>query len=291
MKKILKPLTLSAIALFTMSCSSDDNSTPSIPEEGNTLVVLDKITITKYSNVNGDKLLSKPELSEESTYTYTYNELGKVTSSLYKGKHEINHENGQDFSLNSVYTYNTDGTLKEILSTEESDKSVDEHFIYEYNDKKQVIKIIDKVSNDNLTYTYDNNNRITSVASDRKNSPYKLDYTYDTKNNIIKANYISKQFEKTDYYTYDDKFSPFVNMSINNIHVDISLPENLPETFIGVNNVVTYKNKEFQIFNETSVYEYNTNNFPTKVTTHHTLNPKNISSIISYTYKTIKIKK
>ncbi|MDM1503556.1 hypothetical protein HX071_15310 [Myroides marinus] len=188
MKKLLKPIILSTVTLFAISCSSDDNSTPPVTEEGNTLVVLDKITITEYSNVINSELQPIPELFEESTYTYTYNELGKVTSSLYKGQTEINHENGQDFSLNSVYTYNTDGTLKEILSTEESDKSIEEHFIYEYNDKKQVIKIINKVSNDYLTYTYDNNNRITSIASDRKDSPYKLDYIYDTKNNIIKGN-------------------------------------------------------------------------------------------------------
>lgn len=291
MKKLLKPIILSTITLFAISCSSDDNSTPSIPEEGNTLVVLDKITITEYSNVDGDKLLSNPELFEKSTYTYTYNELGKVTSSLYKGQTEINLENGQDFSLNSVYTYNTDGTLKEILSTEESDKSIEEHFIYEYNDKKQVIKIIDKVSNDYLTYTYDNNNRITSVDSDRNGSPYKLDYIYDTKNNIIKGNYTSKLFKNTYDFTYDDKFSPFTNMSINNIDTDTSVPEYLPETFIGVNNVVTYIDNKYNYLSKTSVYEYNASNFPTKVTTHHTLNSKNISSIITYTYKTIKVKK
>ncbi|MDM1503558.1 hypothetical protein HX071_15320 [Myroides marinus] len=80
-------------------------------------------------------------------------------------------------------------------------------------------------------------------------------------------------------------------MSINNIDTDTSVPDYLPETFIGVNNAVTYIDNKYNYLSKTSVYEYNASNFPTKVTTHHTLNSKNISSIITYTYKTIKVKK
>ncbi|WP_157132028.1 hypothetical protein [Myroides odoratimimus] len=289
MKKFLKPIVLSTITLFAISCSSSDDNTPK-PEESNTLTVLKEVTITDYSNIVNSKLKPKSELSEQSTITYEYNESGKVSSFSYKGKQEIQ-EGGQDFNLNYVYTYNNDGTLKELIGTSYPENDIEEHFIYEYNDKKQIVKNTDKESDETLSYTYDNNNRIIYVTSDRKDSPYKLEYTYDTKNNIVKGNYVSETFKKTNEYTFDNKLSPFTNMSINNMHMENLLPENLPETFLGVNNVITSTDKDFQALNTTSVYEYNTSNFPIKVTTHHTLNPKNIHSVITYTYKTIKVKK
>ncbi|MGL4582791.1 MAG: hypothetical protein ACRCVU_07390 [Flavobacterium sp.] len=299
MKKILKPLILSAITLFAISCSSsdDNNSNSNVDNENEkALVVLDKIEVTGYFISPVGEEINEPQLDEQSTYKFEYDNTGKVSSILYVGKSQIYYQ-PETFSNRIDYTYNN-GLIKEITTIDTNKNSTISQEVYEYNDKKQVIRITDKFDEVDINYSY-NDSKIISYNVKRDyfgaKFNYKVDLTYD-KNNNPKVITSENTYSTTPYilnFAFDEKANPFSNMNIN---FDVLFPnsqrKDLPKSFKFNNNLILSETNPKNKLDYSIVYEHNSDNgLPSKATSHLIAKKEYITNIITYTYKTIKVKK
>lgn len=178
MKKIF---TIAAIALFTITSCSDDDSTPtSNPDESAILPVKiirteDGEIITSDLTYNGTKLVSV--INEYGSDLYTYDGDQIVERKVYEGSTLMYHEffeyneNGQlseyreltiaDNTANkTLFTYNSNGTI----STEEYGGNLESQTELEYNgiitmENGNIVSYVNEISN--YTYTYDTKNNPT----------------------------------------------------------------------------------------------------------------------------------
>lgn len=178
-------------------------------------------------------------------YAFTYNSNGQLTSATYT----MTEGDGEYTTVGKKsYTYNADGTVTEkdeSTSTRKSDPSYLRSSVTNY------------------TYTL-NNGQITKVVEDNPYDISTTNYTYDSKNGIFKnvkgfSNAVLGLFEY---------FSDFSSITQNNFDKIESTTSSKSGSY---NNSSSYKH----------TYEYNANNYPTKITTEYKYDSTSSSS---YTY-------
>ncbi len=131
------------------------------------------IGIDKHFNDNG-----KEEVDTRKTI-YTYNDKNQIIKEYY-AIYEDNTTTPSESDLRT-YTYNDEGLIQsEILIF--NDKIINSEYIYEYNDKKQLIKKTRK----------NNNSSSTEITT----------YEYDAKGNLTKQ---SGGYGENKTFTFDDK--------------------------------------------------------------------------------------
>lgn len=233
---------LLALAIFTFSCSSDDDRPAALaPVHKNLLIkVTSGQSVTNYTYDSNNRLAKEtyatPGLSSGEV-TFVYNSAGKleeeksVSSSIF----------GSASTSKTVYVYNTDGTLKErrYFSLDDNTGSYDLDLIEKYTyEQNKAISVRESSGNTTRTvYEYDNGN--TSKAS------YYFDVTVANPTGFLNGSTI--------YNAYDDK---------NNPHASMPAEFFFPQT-IRNNNTSSY----FSSNPETPtviIYEYNEDGYPVK---------------------------
>ncbi|GGB76597.1 hypothetical protein GCM10007424_15760 [Flavobacterium suaedae] len=232
MKKIFS---MAAIALFTMTSCSDDDSSSTNPDSNLVLpkkmvTIIDGETVTTDYTYNGNKLVSAVSTDGElQEYTYSGDKITECETS-YNGALEqrdvytydgdnltmfkmylYDEEGAIDFISKNEYTYNADGTISIIMYHNYSNGGNEEYIIY-----------------DQGVITFNNGN-LVSYMGDSDDEVY----TFDDKNSVTKN-------IASNYYMA----LAFIEGGVNNI---------LTDTY-SINDVVDYM--------ATSVYTYNSNNYP-----------------------------
>lgn len=298
MKKLLKPVILSAITLFAIGCSSDDNSNPGT-EDTTSIVVIDKMTTHSYGTSTSNGIIQKPNLGTISNSVFNYDEYGKVISMAQTGKQEIGIDGGSDFSDKVDFKYDDksrliETTLVNLLTNEKQNP-----YKYEYthpSNPNWVTKLTDTDDNegDEMSYTYNDQGLVTKATRTTKNNQYDITFLYNANKNVSKSTTILTYHtikEVISDFTYDDKKNPYANMNLNFTYGISEATYQLPFTLKTTNNIKTEKTNEGSSFDQVTDFEYNNDGYPTKATTYFTINKEFVSNFVTYTYKTIKIKK
>ena len=233
MKKIF---TLGALALFLMtSCSSDDSSDPVDNSDNGTETLLLKKTIE-----------TDEEGNELTTYfNYDGNKLTNVTDSE-GGEMIFHYLNG--FLV--IIEYFEDGTITQR-----------DYFSYNANDKLATSIILDLDENwaNKMIYTHNSDGTVsiedyTGDVTEQTNLHGNGVVTYSN-NNIVNYTFTSTGGNSVTWdYTFDSKNNPLKNMSAFDTF-------NLAYQEGGQNNTLSYTNEAYGE-SETTVYTYNSDNYP-----------------------------
>ncbi len=170
-------LTFSGDALLKAEYTYDDRKRLT----GISLANGSKYTFT-YDNYNN---ISTVTLNGSLIFTYEYDTKGNITKQRYG-------RNGDGY----LFEYSDDGRLIKVHYMNNSWVTT-RSFSYEYNDKKQLVKITEGTSNIIAEYTYDDNGNVVKNSSASKS----ITYSYDNLGNVI--NKSTKVSNKTINTSYD----------------------------------------------------------------------------------------
>lgn len=289
MKKILKPLLLSLVAILSINCSSDakgdlpDEKTDPITKE---IQVVDYFTYSFNDSEFGTR-------TNKVQFFYTNNgNVEKIT--------DTEDRKGKLYIDTTTYEY-LDNKLKTVDLTYTINDKLEEHSSYSisYDEKNRISKALfkehlDKIE-DEINVVYNSQNQVIKTIYSQGEKPAISTYEYDLKGNIIK--FISGNSNRENIIEtvrYDDKKSPFINMNINYLqHSTEFFDEILSLTVKTPNNVIESKfdvNEETNIPNAThlTTNQYNEDGFLISAKSIEVENLDNKYEII-YTYKKIKV--
>jgi hypothetical protein len=284
MKKAI--YTLALLAMVTLSCSSNDDSTPpemEVPEEMETPETPQEPETPEEPEMPETpeepetpeapdttlpvsvKIVDSDGNTETITYTYDGMRLVKETSS-------------DGFSTEYLYT---NGQLTGSLNKAPSFGNISESF--EYDAEGRVNRVIINIPNASqnifvLTYS-NNNNTVTGTAEGKDIGPDSDVFTFSN-NNILTFKEGDRNFTT---YTYDTNNAPFKNVANRELLVRLD-SENINALNFTTNNLVTEVMRGDLRFEnpDTTTYNYNytftASNYPRVVT-------ENVDGeITTYTY-------
>lgn len=297
MKKFLLPLV--ALSIILTSCSRDNDDVINNPitnpvVQGDLLAEI--TTNTSHSigtgrfTYNGDKLQSSASLDGDMSYTYIEDQIRYIRRS--KGPMGI-------WDIN--YTYNPDGTLKQV----------DQIHNYEYrsHDPARAIENRKEIATREYTYVGNNTINVKSIAKTyRENSNevfsiFIAEYTFTINNgNIVKkieksqfkegndtSSFMNNPTTTTITYTFDDKINPLHNIKgLSAIAIDFHTIDNKDvfSMYVNKNNILE-KRVDIDgrsIEQTTNQYEYNSKGYPTKLTS-TIVNRITDTTVYNYIYK------
>lgn len=214
-------------------------------------------------------------------FTYNGNELSEVkfyyndvltSKSLYFYTDDLitqikRYNSSNQLTYLEDYTYNNSGQLIQSISYDEGILDVRKTYVYNQNGTINELEYYNygqpqETLNSNSTFTYTNGNLVTSNIIE-------YDGTQVYNNQIIT-------------YLYDDKNSPFKNLNASTKFLfsnNIGPSNGFNHNIIGSTETNTNINPAFSNSTINYQYIYNTDNYPTKVTSS---NPG--SSTVEYTY-------
>lgn len=285
MKKILHTLSFSMLALLIFSCSSEEE----FPEY--TKMVIDRVIVHNYDAILENGTIKTSKLDEELNYVYSYDNNGKVSGIAVIGKTKIAQNGvGTTYNANTSFTYNSNNTLKEVSTKNISTSSFESIINYEYNGLNLVSKSVNLTTNETTIFEYNEKRQL--IKSTTSNSPNNsiIAYTYDDRGNMTRA-YDALSPKNFNMFTFDTKVTPYEHMNINYALAGIDKTSRLPITIKTPNNVKSIViNVENQKGTDIDL-RYNTDDFVVKSTSYFSKNKQTLRSQYSYTYKTITAKR
>ena len=234
--KTLKTIITSLVLIFITACSKDDDS---IAQE------------TAHKNL----LIKSIDSDDQSYKTYVYDANNRLTG--YTLVLPLS-----SYSKTFSFSYNSFGKISEFIDVSNSETL--EKYFYTTDGSK----LIKRESGDGEhvhTFTYENNQVTDNYRQTSVGTGWREVYTYDSKGNVIEQKSFSNTsnsnpigtLSNTIKYTYSTKNS-----------ARSSIPKEFYFPFTYINNIETQQYNNESVY--TYTYEYNQDNYPTKVIGNYT---------------------
>lgn len=236
MKTLKTIFAITLLSIFATSCSKDDDSITHEPAHKN--------------------LLIKSTDSDDQSYkTYVYDTNNRLTS--FTQVLPLS-----SYSREFSFSYNSFGKISEYIDVTNSE-TLEKYF---YNTEGS--KLIRKETGDGEhihTYTYENNQVTDNYRQTSVGTGWREVYTYDSKGNVIELKSFSNTSDSNPIGTlsYTDKYTYSAKNSARS-----SIPKEFYFPFTYINNIETQQYNDGSVY--TYNYEYNQDNYPTKVIGNYT---------------------
>ncbi|MEK6495338.1 hypothetical protein [Myroides odoratimimus] len=273
MKKAITNILSTLLVFITIGCSSDSNNSN---DDGTSNSGKEKITVLDvYTNIDSFK-----DDSDSYEVKFAYDDQGKVTNHYMTYEAIRNNQLVVHSKSECSYFYDKNNQLIKIKEVNGEGK-LTKNFVFEYDDKGQMIKSTDLDYDSKLFFTHNSKKQIIK-ATDIKNT---TGFNYDDQGNLVNTSTIDNA-NLVESYTYDNNPNPFRDMPVNlPLHFQKTTAFDIMYYYKPINNVTSYNQNNSTKGNVQ--YEYNKNKYP-KIS----ISTNNNSTVREeFSYKEIEITK